>query len=259
MNWQQQRILLIGASGGLGHALALQFIQRGAQVIGVQRSQAKPSQTYPIISADITQVSDREALFETLGELDTELTGVVFCAGVSAVGTLPQLSEAQIYEAVAINLTAPMLLTQGLLKLPYQLQWLQFVGSMLGHIGYPGQAVYGASKAGLQLFTEALRRELTTREPRILYAAPRAIATPFNDGLAKTLNEATNTSVDRPEAVALQLLDQIARQRPNLFIGRGERIFRRLNQWLPQVLDRGLAKVTTKLIEIERQAMRKLS
>jgi short-subunit dehydrogenase len=142
------------------------------------------------------------------------------------------------------NLLAPMLLTQALLphllRLPHA--QLVFVGSALGRIGLPGFSVYGASKAGLHGFAEALRRELADTPVRVQILGPRSTRTGFNGASVEAYNRATGTAMDTPEAVADALLQLIESEAAERFIGFPERLAVRLNGAFGALLDGSFAK-----------------
>jgi short-subunit dehydrogenase len=117
-----------------------------------------------------------------------------------------------------------------------------FVGSALGRIGLPGFSVYGASKAGLHGFAEALRRELNGTPVRVQILGPRSTRTGFNDAAVEAYNRATGTAMDRPEAVAAALLQLIESEAAERFLGFPERLAVRLNGVLGAWLDGSFAK-----------------
>jgi short-subunit dehydrogenase len=116
------------------------------------------------------------------------------------------------------------------------------VGSIFGYLGYPGCAAYSASKFGLRGFTEALRRELADGPVRVMYLAPRSTRTPFNSDAMYALNERLRVAVDDPQVVAralLRLLDAPGRER---LLGFPERLFARMNQLMPALIDSALRR-----------------
>jgi short-subunit dehydrogenase len=116
------------------------------------------------------------------------------------------------------------------------------LGSVFGTIGYPGHAVYSATKFALRGFSEALRRELDGTNLRVHYLAPRSTRTKFNSSAVEALNEQFGIAMDSPERVAASLLDMLERNRAEAVIGWPEKLFARLNAMLPRLVDRALAK-----------------
>ncbi len=149
----------------------------GAAVLGVGRGAAS---TLPPgiewVQADLTTDAGVSAV--AAAAVRWRANVVVHAAGVPAFGPLAAVGPAQMQAVLQANLLAPMQLTQALLPHLRGLPRAQvvFVGSALGRIGLPGFSVYGASKAGLHGFAEALRRELadTSVRVQILGAAQHA-------------------------------------------------------------------------------------
>jgi short-subunit dehydrogenase len=128
------------------------------------------------------------------------------------------------------------------------------MGSTFGNIGYPGYAPYCASKAGLRAFTEALRRELADTLLKVMYLAPRATQTTLNDERVVAMNKALGNAVDSPALVADAVADMIVRGNKNqLFIGWPEKLFARLNQLLPGIVDGALRKQLETIKRFARQ------
>ncbi|HRK57303.1 MAG TPA: SDR family NAD(P)-dependent oxidoreductase, partial [Burkholderiaceae bacterium] len=195
MKLEEARVLLIGASGGIGQAMALALRRAGAMVMGVGRSEKSPM-PMPWVQADL--VSEAGVATVAAAAQQGQINVVVLAAGVSAFGVLSQVNVAQMRAALEVNLLAPMLLTQALLPalMTQPRAQLIFVGSVLGRIGLPGFSVYGASKAGLHGFAEGLRRECAQTQVRIQILGPRSTRTRFNAPQVEAYQRATNTAVD---------------------------------------------------------------
>jgi short-subunit dehydrogenase len=245
MKATKARVLLTGAGGGIGRAMARTLTDAGAVVLGVGRGAAPPAGTAARIrwvQADLATtpgVADVAAAAETWGA-----NVVVHAAGVPAFGPLANEPSPRIEDVVHTNLLAPMLLTRAMLPRLLQRQAAQivFVGSALGRIGLPGFSVYGASKAGLHGFAEALRRELGDTAVRIQILAPRGTRTTFNDAAVEAYNGATGAAMDPPELVADALLRLLESEAPDRVIGFPERLAVRLNGLLGALLDGGFVK-----------------
>ncbi len=237
------RVLLTGASGGIGHAMAQTVHRAGAAVMGVGRG------TVPALPWDIAWVQADLTTDDGVAEVASAAAAwranvIVHAAGVPSFGPLAGTSPLQMQQVLQANLLAPMRLTQ--LLLPALLRQPQaqvvFVGSALGRIGLPGFSVYGASKAGLHGFAEALRRELADTPVRVQILAPRSTRTGFNGAAVEAYNRATGTAMDSPEQVAAELLTLIEGDAAERFIGFPERLGVRLNGLLGAWLDGSFVK-----------------
>jgi len=250
MRLSDARVVLTGASGGIGLAIATALCASGAQVLAVARHRAPLEgllERYPEqlcwVGADLTFLADRRkvlAAAEAIGGINL----LINAAGINHFAMLEQLEDSDINGMLALNITAPICLTKLLLPLLKQAPSAMVVnvGSTYGSIGYPGYATYCASKFALRGFSEALRRELADTRVGVLYVAPRATRTAMNSPAAQALNDALKSNVDDPHTVASAVIQAIANQRRDLYLGWPERFFVRLNSLLPNLVDRGLRK-----------------
>lgn len=242
------RVLLTGATGGIGRATALALVQAGAHVQLVGRSaaslQALADQLAPEAGgrvswtrADLTRSDDLRELVAASAQRETNV--VIHNAGVPAFGRLESFDDAALAGALHTNLLAPMQLTQALLPRLRQAPAarLVFVGSVLGSIGLPGFSVYSASKFGLHGFAQALRRELDGTAVRVQYLGPRNTDTGFNDAAVRAYNQATATAQDTPETVAHAVLGLLESGAAERFLGFPEKLAVRLNGLAPHWLD----------------------
>jgi short-subunit dehydrogenase len=254
MKLSDARVVLTGASGGIGTAVALCLVNGGAHVLLTGRSSAtlfrlvetvtartKFGYRVSIVAADVTTNAGREALRRAAEAFGANV--LINNAGVPGFGALESLPAAALQAAVNTNLLAPIQLTAALLpQLRKQPRSLVInVGSTLGSIGMPGFSAYGATKAGLRVFSEALRRELIDTTVRIQYLAPRTVKTTFNDSQADAFNTATGSHADPPDVVAHAVLKMIRTEQAELFLGMFERLAARMNEMFPRLLDSGFA------------------
>lgn len=251
MKASDARVVLTGASGGIGRAMAQALVRAGAAVMLVGRSQpaltalagecagsaAAPTDRIGVHAADLCDpaaIDDLRAAATAWG-----VNVVVHNAGVPSFGRLESLGAADIRQVLDTNLLAPMLLTQALLPHLRRMPRAQVicVGSALGRLGLPGFSAYCASKFGLRGFAEALRREVRGSAVRVQYLGPRSTRTGFNSADVEAYNQATGTAVDTPETVALALLDLLESEAAERFLGFPEKLAVRLNGLAPQWLD----------------------
>ncbi|MDE3735259.1 SDR family oxidoreductase [Pseudomonas resinovorans] len=244
------RVLLTGASGGIGLALAEQLCARGAQVFAVSRHQEplaalrkRFAQQLTWTGADLREPQGRQRVLDDARSMGG-INVLVNAAGVNSFAMLEQVDDSQIEGMLALNVTATLQLTRALLPLLRQQSHALVVnvGSIYGSIGYPGYAVYCASKFALRGFSEALRRELADTPVNVLYVAPRATRTRMNSQAAMALNAELKVGVDEPEQVAGAVIAAIEKDLSEVYLGWPEKFFVRLNGMLPGVVDRALHK-----------------
>jgi short-subunit dehydrogenase len=160
------RVLITGASGGLGAAAARELARRGARLIisgrNTQRLEAVletlAGEGHEAFAADLTEHQASERLVAAAEPIDV----FVSSAGHPASGWLREYRDEQLARALKVNLEAPMqiarLLTPGLVERGRG--HLVFVSSMAGKVPSPGLSIYCATKFGLRGFALALATEL---------------------------------------------------------------------------------------------------
>lgn len=254
MRLEQASVVLTGASGGIGGALAHALAAAGARLLligrDVPRLAALAHQLQPngdrtrveLLAVDLAAPSGIEAV--RAAALARRADVLINNAGIASFGRLETLSAQHLGEVLTTDLIAPMLLTRALLPglQSRRAAAVLNVGSVLGRLGLPGFAVYGAAKAGLHGFSEALRRELADGPVRVQYLGPRATATGFNGAAAEAYHRATGAGSDAPEAVAAAAIAMLRSGAAERFLGGAERLALRVNALAPAALDGAFAR-----------------
>lgn len=251
MKAHQARVLLTGATGGIGRAAAQALLQAGASVMLVGRSAERLTALARDLrsgtqdganriaqhDADLIDPAQLDRLSDSAAQWGANV--LVHNAGLPSFGRLEALTAHDIQQVLNTNLLAPMLLTQALLPHLRRLPRAQVicVGSALGRIGLPGYSAYCASKFGLRGFAEALRRELGDTAIRVQYLGPRATQTSFNSPDVEAYNQATGAAMDTPDSVATALLRLLEDEAAERFLGFPEKLAVRLNGLAPGLLD----------------------
>lgn len=164
MNISGARVLLTGATGGLGRAIAKALDQRGAHVLLTGRRQealdelARELRRAEGLAADLASRDDVVALPGRAGRVDI----LVHNAGLPGSGLLESYSEEQIDRVLDVNLRAGMMLTRALLPGMRERGQghLVYVSSMSGKVPTVRASIYAATKYGLRGFAGALRDDL---------------------------------------------------------------------------------------------------
>lgn len=254
MKASQARVLLTGASGGIGQAVAAALAQAGAPLLLTGRSPARLSaqaralqKRLPAAHVDWHEVDlQRMDSIASLAKqaADWQCNVLIHCAGVAEFGRFDASPPDRMSRILNTNLLAPMVLTQALLPHLRSLPRAQVicVGSVLGAMGLPGFSVYCASKFGLRGFAQALRRELADTSVRVQYLGPRSTRTAFNTADVADYNQATGTAMDAPEVVAQALLRMLEAGTAERFLGFPEKLGVRLNGLMPSLLDGAFEK-----------------
>ncbi|MBB3062454.1 SDR family oxidoreductase [Microbulbifer rhizosphaerae] len=247
-------VLLTGASGGIGSAIARALAEEGHRLMLVGRNTGRLQQLratlanssrHIVITANLLDAAQRGALVSACAALPGGVDVLINGAGVSTFAELGDIGDTELGAMLHTNLLVPIALTRNLLPLlrnsknPAVIN----IGSAFGHIGHPGFSVYSASKFGLHGFTEAMRRELSDSCIAVHYLAPRAVDTELNTEAVNSLNRALGNKSDPPEMVARQVLNLLGeRCSARRFIGWPERIFIKLNALFPSLVDGALGK-----------------
>jgi len=247
--WPAQRVLITGASGGIGQALVDELAAAGAQLLITGRraeALAATADRHPdrvtALPADLTRAEERQQLAATARQAGCNM--LINAAGVNRVALFTEGSDAEIERLIALNLTATLQLTRALLPqlMTARQGWVVTLGSTFGTLGYPGQVGYCATKFALRGFSQALRRELADTRVRVLHVSPRATRTAMNAPEVEAMNAVLGNAMDSPARVAQAVRQAVERGRQEAQLGGPERLFVRLNALLPGVVDHALAR-----------------
>lgn len=181
------RILITGASGGIGRAIASRLHTEGAELVlhshthtDVLReftSSWNPS-SFRLLSADLRSCEGRSVLTEEL-LTGKPLDGAVFCHGTSMEKLLQDMTDDEIQELILTNLSSTILLTRSLIPifLKSENSSLLYISSIWGDIGGSFETVYSATKGGINAFVRALSKELGPSGIRVNAISPGWIET----------------------------------------------------------------------------------
>jgi short-subunit dehydrogenase len=178
--------LVTGASSGLGKATAELLAARGAKVLVHGRDAAALDTLarrvggVPLV-ADFAVPGAAEELAREAVALAGRVDILVANAGSGHAGPFAAMGHDDIERLVTANLTAPVRLTRALLPAMVERGrgGLTFVTSIAGRTGVAGEAVYAATKAGLDAFAESLRLELRGTGVGVGVLVPGVVDTPF--------------------------------------------------------------------------------
>ncbi|MFM5254145.1 SDR family oxidoreductase [Aeromonas hydrophila] len=250
MKLEGKLVLLTGASGGIGEALAQELAAQGAHLLlhGRRasalerlRKELPHPERHQTVIADLGSPQERAKLLQHPA-LDEGLDVLINNAGCNQFAWLEDQSCEQVERQLLLNVEAPIQLTRMLLPRLRKPAVIMNVGSSFGAIGYAGYSVYCASKFALRGFSEALGRELEGTGIQVLHFAPRATRTRLNSEAAYEMNAELGTHTDSPQDVAEEAVIALCNETRRSWLGWPEKLFVRLNGLLPGLVDRALAK-----------------
>jgi short-subunit dehydrogenase len=254
MKLSGQRILITGASGGIGSEIALACADRCAVLTLVDRDapglerlklqiHARGAMAH-LISCDLAAAGAPSVIAEQATAAMGGVDILMNCAGVSSFGLFADETPEYMETLWRINTVVPMQLSRALLPQMIARGSGRIVnlGSIFGSIGFACFACYSASKFAVRGFSEALRRELEGSGVEVTYVAPRYTNTPLNDGAVSRMAQAVGMNSDEPFTVAQHVMRAIEKDRKDYYIGRMENLFVRVNAILPRLVDGALRK-----------------
>jgi cyclic-di-GMP-binding biofilm dispersal mediator protein len=168
-------VLVAGASGGLGSAIASILAERGDALTLVARDQARLSALDVAghrVALDLRDPDASSAAVAAAVEANGGLDVVVNAVGVVAFGTLDELSVDAMEELFLTNTFVPIMLAKASLAAMNPGGVIVNISGVIAEQNMPGMAAYGASKAAVQSFDQALTREARRKKIRVIDARP---------------------------------------------------------------------------------------
>ncbi|AJQ95022.1 SDR family NAD(P)-dependent oxidoreductase [Gynuella sunshinyii] len=189
MTFNQQTIWIIGASSGIGAALADKLARSGATLILSARRAERLEQLrqslpgdHHVVQMDISRIEDVHQATKTVLEITDKLDRVVVMAGTYAPSTIDKMTDDNLNMIMAVNFLGPVRVAQCVMPIFRQQGHGQLVlcASVAGYIGLPYAQPYSASKAALINFTESLYAEAPpTTDIKLI--CPGFVRTPMTD------------------------------------------------------------------------------
>jgi NAD(P)-dependent dehydrogenase (short-subunit alcohol dehydrogenase family) len=179
------RIVVTGASSGIGRACALRFAEQGYEVFAGARSAAAADALRAIAPGRIRplmlDVTDPAAITAAAAAVGGEpLAGLVNSAGMAVIGPLELVSLDDMRQQFEVNVLGLVAVTRAFLPaLRTGRGRIVNIGSIAGRSALPGTGAYDATKFAIEALTDALRMELRDFHIAVAVIEPGAVATPI--------------------------------------------------------------------------------
>ena len=194
--------LVTGGSAGLGRAIVEHLLGDGWRVVAVDRHDGAMASNHEHLTCDLADRGAVDALRErlvTMGPFHL----AVFNAGVSATGRFEAIPLDAYRRLMTVNAETPMILAAGLVRAGILAGPMCFVSSLSHFTGYPGAAVYAASKDALTVYARSVRKPFARRGVSVTLACPGPLRTDHAERHAPAGADATKRM---PPAVAARII-----------------------------------------------------
>lgn len=200
MSIQQSKVVIIsGGSRGLGQAIVTSLLESGNIVATFSRSKTSFIDDIEQAAGDKfywqqADATDSQALKNFVKEVYRKydrIDGLINNAGATLDALLPITTDQQIIDSMSLNLQAGIVLARDVSRVMMRQHSGSIINisSILGHRGFKGVSVYGATKAALDGFSRGLARELGSKEIRVNSVAPGFLYTDMTHGMAEARKE----------------------------------------------------------------------
>ncbi|MDD3048412.1 MAG: SDR family NAD(P)-dependent oxidoreductase [Bacilli bacterium] len=234
MKAKDKRIIVTGAGAGIGRELTLQLLSKGAYVAALDinesnlQSLKEASNNSECLSIHVVDMANEDDLNKFKEDYYTKhkvIDGLINNAGIiQPFINVDKLDMDTINRVMNVNFFGPLKLTK--LFLPELLKrddaHIVNVSSMGGFFPFPGQSVYGASKAALKLFTEGLYSELLNTNVKVTIVFPGAVATNIaaNSNVKMETSEGSSKyKMLSPVKAASLIIEGMEKNKFKLYIG----------------------------------------
>jgi len=189
MNLKNKKILITGATGGIGNSLVEKFYKYGSSIVATGTNEEKLNnlkKKYPNILIERFKLDEHDKIENFIETITKKLDGLdvlVNNAGVTLDNLSIRLTEEHWKKVLDVNLTSTFLMCKYVIKKMLKKKYGKIINitSIVGHTGNLGQANYAASKAGIIGFSKSLAIEYAKKNININCVSPGFIKTEMTD------------------------------------------------------------------------------
>ena len=178
-------IIVTGASRGIGLAIAQRLSEAGHHILGIARSDIESG--FEFKKADVGTFSELKVIAKELQARNIEVTGLVNAAGIASLNLAVLTPPEKVESIVRVNLVGTIFACQAFSPLMVRAKHGSIINfsSIAVSLGFSGEAVYAASKAGVESFSRTFAREMSGHGIRINCISPGPIDTSLLKGVSE--------------------------------------------------------------------------
>jgi len=192
INFKNKKVLITGATGGIGNALVNKFVSLGGNVFGTGTKSEKLDllkKQYPNIKIRKFNIANHAEIEEFIENVSLELGGIdilINNAGMNLDNLSIRMKDEEWKKVIDINLTSTFLLSKNAIKKMIKNKFGRIVNitSVVGHSGNIGQSNYSASKAGIIGMSKSLAMEYAKKNITINCVSPGFIVSDMTTNIA---------------------------------------------------------------------------
>ncbi len=189
MNLKNKKVLITGATGGIGFSLVEKFNSFGASIVATGTNEEKLNtlkKNFPNINIEQFRLDEHSNIEKFIERVEKKLKGLdilINNAGITMDNLSIRLTEENWKKVLDINLTSSFLMCKFAIKKMIKNKYGKIINitSIVGHTGNLGQANYAASKAGIVAFSKSLAIEYARKNININCVSPGFIKTEMTD------------------------------------------------------------------------------
>jgi short-subunit dehydrogenase len=265
MDVRNKNIIVTGGGNGLGRSMVLTLLSRGARVFAVDISKdglyktLKISRNNPRLSLHIVDITDKDSvnsLAEKIISKYKHVDGIINNAGIiQPFIHLKDLDLEPINRVLNVNFYGTLYMTKAflphLIKRPKA--HIINISSMGGFFPFPGQSIYGASKAAVKLMTEGLYSELMHTNVNVTIVFPGGIATDIMKNSNIETNKENNDNKNSkflitPKKAAKIIIDAVEQDKFRVFVGKDSKVMNLLYTIHPKLAIKVINKLMSSKI-----------
>ena len=189
MNLKNKKVIITGATGGIGNSLVEKFNSYGSLIVATGTNEEKLKKlknTFPKIRTEVFNLNEHNQIEKFIEKIDKDLDGIdilINNAGITLDNLSIRLTDENWKKVLDINLTSTFLMCKYVIKKMLKKKYGKIINitSIVGHTGNVGQANYSASKAGIIAFSKTLAIEYAKKNININCVSPGFIKTEMTE------------------------------------------------------------------------------
>jgi len=189
MNLKNKKVLITGATGGIGNQIVEKFSTLGSMILATGTNDEKLNnlkKKYPNILIEKFKLDQHDKIDNFIEDASKKLNGLdilVNNAGITLDNLSIRLTEENWKKVIDLNLTSTFLMCKYAIKKMIKNKYGRIINitSIVGHTGNLGQANYSASKAGIVAFSKSLAIEYSKKNINVNCVSPGFIKTEMTD------------------------------------------------------------------------------